>query len=251
MLIDAHFFPEVGAGGFTRFSGTIEFYVRVNALLRPEMTVLDLGAGRGLIADLPAESMARRLGTLKGKVQRVIAIDVDEAVRTNPIVDEAYVYDGSRLPLEDNSIDIIMSDYVLEHVPNPVDFAREVERVLKPGGFLCARTPNFYSLLVLVSSLTPNTRHTKLLKTIQPDGPRQEFDVFPTCYKLNSKRQIKKFFPDSLWDNFTYTFSPEPSYHFGSRVMYVALMMYQYVKKPVLGGEVLMVFLRKKSGKAS
>ncbi|WP_333689108.1 hypothetical protein [Methylococcus capsulatus] len=43
----AAWFPEVGAGGYTALDGTVEFYGRVQALLRPDMTVLDFGAGRG------------------------------------------------------------------------------------------------------------------------------------------------------------------------------------------------------------
>jgi hypothetical protein len=34
-------------GGFSRVDGSIEFYTRVNALLGPDMTVVDFGAGRG------------------------------------------------------------------------------------------------------------------------------------------------------------------------------------------------------------
>ena len=43
--IEANWFPEVGAGGFTSLDGTIEFYTRINALLAPDMAVLDFGGG--------------------------------------------------------------------------------------------------------------------------------------------------------------------------------------------------------------
>lgn len=43
--IEAGWFPEVGAGGFTSLDGTIEFYTRINALLASDMTVLDFGGG--------------------------------------------------------------------------------------------------------------------------------------------------------------------------------------------------------------
>ena len=44
----ATLFPESYAGGFSRVDGTVQFYMRVRALLRPDDTVLDLGAGRGV-----------------------------------------------------------------------------------------------------------------------------------------------------------------------------------------------------------
>ncbi|OWY62641.1 hypothetical protein B7486_57335, partial [cyanobacterium TDX16] len=40
-------YPEVGAGGFSRSDGTVEFWSRVQALVTPGAHVLDLGAGRG------------------------------------------------------------------------------------------------------------------------------------------------------------------------------------------------------------
>lgn len=43
--IEASWFPEVGAGGFTSLDGTIEFYTRINALLAPHMTLLNFGGG--------------------------------------------------------------------------------------------------------------------------------------------------------------------------------------------------------------
>lgn len=38
---------------------------------------------------------------LRGRVRRVIGLDVDEAVFNNPSVDEARLIEGDQLPLED------------------------------------------------------------------------------------------------------------------------------------------------------
>ena len=43
-------YPEYGAGGFSRCDLWVPFFTRVNALLRPDMTVVDYGAGRGVHA---------------------------------------------------------------------------------------------------------------------------------------------------------------------------------------------------------
>jgi SAM-dependent methyltransferase len=47
------------------------------------------------------------------------------------------LYDGKRFPLDDESVDIIWSRSVLEHVKDYRDVLREMERVLKPGGISC------------------------------------------------------------------------------------------------------------------
>jgi len=47
-----------------------------------------------------------------------------------------------KLPFSDNSIDIIISSEVVEHLPDPVPAIREMARVLKPGGYAMVTTPN-------------------------------------------------------------------------------------------------------------
>ncbi len=243
--IEQHFFPEVGAGGSTRLDGTWQFYSRVSSLIDPSMTVLDLGAGRGAALEAASGTWKAPIVILQGRVKKLIGIDVDDAVLSNRFLDEAHVYDGGKLPLADGSIDMIVSDYTLEHIDDPAVFSAEIGRVLRPGGWLCGRTPNFFSLLTLAASIAPNRSHVSLLKRIQPD--RKEFDVFPTRYRLNTVRQLGKFFPALAWENYSYTYSPEPGYHFNNKAIFRMLLLYQYIKAPLLGGEVLMVFLRKKN----
>ncbi len=51
--------------------------------------------------------------------------------------------DGS-LPVSSNSIDIVLSTQVLEHVPDPVLYLRESKRVLKKNGLLFLTTHGFW-----------------------------------------------------------------------------------------------------------
>jgi SAM-dependent methyltransferase len=243
--IDAVFYPETVAGGFTRIDGSIAFYTRINALLEPSMVALDLGAGRGAFLD-GASRYRRNLLKLQGKVSKLIGIDVDRAVLGHPALDEAIVYDGGRIPLDDRSVDMVVSDWVFEHVGDPAVFASEIDRILKPGGWVCARTPHLFSALVAVSSIIPSRTHSRALSAIQPG--RQDRDVFPTRYRLNSIGAVKRWFPTPRWENYSYTWSPEPAYHFGHKVVYRLMQIYQYLKAPLLGGECLFVFLRKEGG---
>jgi len=213
----ARFYPEVGAGGFSHVDGTVEFYSRVNALLEPHFTVLDLGAGRGEQLYRDPTSYRTKLTLIKGKVAKLIGVDVDEAVLGNPFLDEAKVIRiGEPYPFADDTFDLIFCDWVLEHVDNPAEFASEIARVLKPGGWLCARTPNRWGMIGLFSSLIPNDAHAGLLAKLQ-DG-RESRDVFPTRYRLNSLARLKRAFPDERWENYSYFSNPEPPYIQRSRL---------------------------------
>lgn len=238
----APIYPEIGAGGFTRIDGTIEFYGRINALLRPDMVAIDLGAGRGHQFE-DVNLYRRELLRIQGKVAKVIGVDVDPAVLENKFVDETKVYDGKTLPLETASADMIYSDWVLEHIEEPAVFAAEVDRVLKPGGWFCARTPTSHSLTAIASRIVPNRHHARAIQTIQ-SGSRQAKDVFPAFYRLNTIGALRKHFPEGRWKHFSYTFSASPSYHFGRTAVARIMAALLYAKQP-FGGENLFAFLQK------
>lgn len=51
------------------------------------------------------------------------------------------VSDITAIPVEDGSFDAVMCTEVLEHVPDPVAALKELNRVLKPGGYLLITAP--------------------------------------------------------------------------------------------------------------
>ena len=224
--------------------GTIEFYTRINALLEPGMTVLDFGAGRGAALTDNQCSYKKRLMTLKGKVDKVIACDVDDAVLNNPGADEAIVIKADiPLPFTDQSFDLIVSDFVFEHIEDPSFVSAELLRILKTDGWICARTPNKYCLISLVTRIIRNSQHSKLLRWVQPE--RQSIDVFPTVFKLNRKRDIGIWFKSDVFDNFTYRYEAEPSYFFNNRIVFMLMLLINRLS-PSLIKSGLFIFLRKK-----
>jgi len=106
--------------------------------LRDGDVVLDVGCGAGtdlLIA-------ARRIGP-RG---RAIGVDMTPAMRASAtdnarragLSDRVQIRDGTSeaLPLDDASVDVVISNGVLNLAANKLDAFREIARVLRPGGRL-------------------------------------------------------------------------------------------------------------------
>ncbi len=90
--------PESLIGGFSRRDSTFLFYSLINSVLRPEFHILDFGAGRGAQGET-RWTYKRNLLNFKGRVARVVGVDVDPAVMENPMLDEAAVFvPGDPLP---------------------------------------------------------------------------------------------------------------------------------------------------------
>jgi SAM-dependent methyltransferase len=240
----ARLYPEVDAGGFTRHDGFIEFYTRVNALLGPDSEVLDFGAGRGLWATEPLPDLHKQLRAFHERVARVCGVDVDPVVLENPALASAEVIEpGAVLPFADESFDLVLADYVLEHVAeeDAATVAAEVLRVLRPGGWFAARTPNKWGVIGLGARAVPNRMHTRVLSRLQPGRKAQ--DVFPVRYSMNTRRRLTRFFPPPH-RLVVYGHASEPTY-FGSAVpAWRAAQLVDRLTPPALA-PTLMVFVRK------
>lgn len=206
MSITETTYPEIPMVGFSRWDGTVHFYSRVrSAIMRSECRrVLNVGCGRGLCQDDSCD-YRRQLQTLNNDCASfVIGIDIDPAAGTNPAIDEFRLINcGDHWPVERESVDVVVCDYVLEHVTSPAAFLGEVQRVLKPGGVFAARTPNAWGYPALVSRLIPNRYHARIV-------PRDADDVFPTRYRANTCRSLRRYLDGMR--TVIYTIESEPRY---------------------------------------
>jgi len=243
----ARIYPESSFGGFTRLDGMVAFYSRVQALVRPGDLVLDIGCGRGGWNEDPSD-YRRRLHDLRGERRLVIGIDVDVAAARNPGINEfRQIKDLRRWPIADMSVDLAVSDYVLEHVQDPASFLAEAWRVLKPGGHLCVRTPNAFGYVALAARMIPSRLHARIVSAVQER--RQEEDVFPTVYRCNTRRKMRQQLSDRGFECCVLTMDAEPGYAAFSGLAFRALALVTPLFPPMFRST-LYAFARKPGGEA-
>ncbi len=158
------------------------FYAWVRRDLSPDSVLLNLGAGP------PTRASVR---SFRGEVARAIGADVDPIVLDNDELDEAHLIEGGVLPFADATFDAIVSDFVLEHVDEPLPFLREAYRTLKPGCPFLFRTPNKNHYVTLISRLTPHAFH-RLVANPARGFPREHHEPWTTRYRMNGRRALRR-----------------------------------------------------------
>lgn len=88
-------------------------------------TVLDVGAGQ--------DQFGRRF---VDEGARYIAVDLEREALSPSTGNGAVVGRGEHLPFPDASMDIVMSNNVMEHVTDPGVLVHEMLRVVRPGGLV-------------------------------------------------------------------------------------------------------------------
>lgn len=114
-----------------------ELYQKYLSLKRP---VLDVGCGDGFFAKITfAKKLKIKNAKLKIKENIIdVGLDVkksrvEEAIQSR-VYEKVIVYDGKEMPFPDNSFNTVISNCVLEHIPDLDKTLKEIHRVLKSGG---------------------------------------------------------------------------------------------------------------------
>lgn len=109
-------------------------YLSKHFTLKKNHTLLEVGVGSDGFASF-----------YKSAVGKYIGLDVEDYSNFYRDV-KITVYDGYIMPIEENTVDVVVSHSVLEHVTDVKTTMSEINRVLKPGGIAYITiNPLYYS----------------------------------------------------------------------------------------------------------
>jgi SAM-dependent methyltransferase len=172
---------------------------KVDAVTRPGSRILDLGCGH---ADV--------LRTIFAKSAHCFGIDPDVcALEKNQSVPQRVAGVGEYLPFPDGQFDVVVAAWVIEHLDDPLGVAREVHRVLRPGGRFIFLTPNAVNPNTWLIRAVPNRLHDPLARQLYG---RQEHDTYRVRYRMNTPRTIERILGSIGFDRECLILNGDPSY---------------------------------------
>lgn len=140
---------------------------------------LDLGCGRSSLASQQMHSTPFTAG-----------IDASfPDLQANQSLHYPILGMAEMLPFADAAFDVLLSQWMVEHLPHPGLVFDEMARVLKPGGTAILLTTNARNYVPLLSKIVPAHVQGRVLESFL-HRPRRE--SFPTYYRGNTCSAISK-----------------------------------------------------------
>lgn len=178
---------------------TDQYEALIRAHLRPGARVLDVGCGRGGV-----------LEQIGAAVDHPFGLDPDwRSLAEHRLPDLPRAAGASEaIPLPAASVDLVLSSWVLEHLPAPERTFAEVARVLRPGGVFIFITPGAWSPAAILN----RALHPLQARLVPLLYGRAEADAFPVVYRANTRRRIDALARDAGLSPLDFRAVEDPTY---------------------------------------
>ena len=123
----------------------LESYIIRSEIFKAVSNVMSIFSGKILDSGCGTMPYKNLILSNNDKVTDYIGLDIESGLNYEDVIAD-FLWDGSIMPFEDASFDVVISTEVLEHVPDPDSYLLEVKRVLKPGGVFFFTVPFLMSL---------------------------------------------------------------------------------------------------------
>lgn len=163
--------------------------------------ILDAGCGNGNYV----------IDEFRQRISLACGVDLNETFTAKNIcLDEIRCSDLADIPYPNNTFDCALSLWVVEHLQNPIDVLKEINRVLKPGGYLIFCTPNKNNILLLLKRALKSGKLNQLINKVLYG--RSKEDIFITYYKVNDINTISQVLKSTGFEVVSGCLNYDPGY---------------------------------------
>jgi ubiquinone/menaquinone biosynthesis C-methylase UbiE len=148
-----------------------DFALLASKLGKKEAKVLDIGTGTARIPLILSNLRPQWHITavdLAESMLKLASQNIEKASKSQQIT--LTLVDGKKMPYDDHSFDVVMSNSLVHHIPNPLDLFKEIDRVVKANGSILIRdllrpeSENDIEEIVKQANLDYNPRQKQLFK---------------------------------------------------------------------------------------
>jgi SAM-dependent methyltransferase len=175
--------------------------------------VCDIGCGNGVFTgDLKRRIDCNLIGVDSNKyaLEQASKLDFDKLIQVDDFTKD-------KLPIDNESVDLVICKDVLEHLIDPEFLTHEIFRILKPGGYFLVHVPNHFPIWGRLKFLFTNNIDTF---SYFPNANRYDFPHI-RFFTLDSMKDILKVSGFASIENISYFFTKPPIIH---RFMPISLM---------------------------
>ena len=182
---------------FAYFTPEDYYQASIVSLLKRNDKWLDIGCGRNIFPD--NERLAR---VLTKRAKETVGVDPSPNVLDNEFLDHSYLgYTDS--VKEENHFNLVTLRMVAEHVADPDELVKQIDRVSAQGAHVIVYTIYKWSPIPIITKLTPFWAH---------HAPKRFFwnveerDTFPVEYKMNTKSELNQIFLRRNFENISFMY---------------------------------------------
>jgi ubiquinone/menaquinone biosynthesis C-methylase UbiE len=189
-------------------------------LINEKTVLLDAGCGE--------KGIMNKYNKYKRENRLAIGVDLSlEALRKNNSLDYLLKSTVEKLPFKDGTFDVVICQWVVEHIKEPKLVFEEFKRVLKESGHLIVVTNSIYNFIMFASAILPAKIRDKMKEKVFPSEIKE--GTFPTYYKCNSKNSFKKVLSGLGFSEVFSGYSGDISIFVFSKFLFILALLYEKI----------------------